>query len=330
MQQKKTTSIYLIFGEEYWLLKNHKQKIVDQVKKQYQVSRKIFNYELDFNWNEFNNEYYNNDLFSDKKIIEIQNLTNIKPKDQEVLAKLVINENNTLIITGNKITKRQKQANWFQKLNKAGTYIQCDLLNITQQISCMQEISQKLDLKLTKEELHEIWEQFEGNIIGAEQAMYQLKMIANSETITNEIIRETIHQKSTYKIYELNKALLNQDSQKVIKIIQQLKQQNQSFDLILWYFRKTIEEIHFLKANQDSDLEDYFVQLKIWGANKASYRKIIKNINNIKDIQDLITQANKIHELQKTSNQEKWVVLLHMHLYLTEIDKNQIQKSWKF
>lgn len=322
-------SNYLIFGDEYWLIKYCKQEIYKQAAKSGFNCKTHFIYEVDYSWHEFTNLYYSNDIFATKKIIEINTSTSIKPSDQKRFAELEINPNIILIITGKQLNANQKTAAWFVNLKNNGLHIPCSPLKPFQQKTWINKIAQKHKLNITQDALNMIYELCEGNMVGAEQSIYQLRLTNGTDQITEHNIQQNITKKSNYTLQELTTAVLNFETHKVIEIIQQLKYQNYSFSLVLWALKKILEQIHFLAQNHNpEDNEKMFQRNKIWGNKKDLYQASTNKINNINVINELISKTNEAYNDHRNTEKENWVNLLHLYLSFSEANKEQTKLRW--
>ena len=320
---------YLIFGDEYWLIKYCKQEIYKKGAKSGFNCKTHFIYEVDYSWHEFTDIYYSNDIFATKKIIEINTSTSIKPRDQKRFAELKPNPSIILIITGKQLNANQKNAEWFVNLKQNGLHIPCNPLKPFQQKTWIQKIAQKHKLNITNNALNTIYDLCEGNMVGAEQSIYQLSLTNGTDQITEQNIKQNITKKSNYTLQELTTALLNFETQTVIKIIQQLKYQNYSFSLVLWALKKILEQIHFLTCNHNQeDNEKMFQRNKIWGNKKDLYQASANQISNIDTLNELISKTNAAYNEYRSIEKENWVNLLHLYLSFSEANKAQTKLRW--
>ncbi len=268
-------SLYLLFGDEILLL----EEALDQLR---QVARgEGFNermrYGVDkgergFDWNQALPREQSMSLFSDKKIIELRIPTG-KPgiEGAAALAEYANapqSADTILVVISGAIDKRAQGSKWFKAFESRGITTECPLIGSQRLPGWIGQRMKAKGLGFDQGVTGQLAYFVEGNLLAAAQEIDLLALLAKDKKVTEELVQSTIADHARFSIYTFSDACLTGSTQRLIRILQSLKQGQIEPILILWSLTRETRTLCQLAAISDrgGNPRSEFQRLGVWSS----------------------------------------------------------------
>ncbi|AGS06917.1 DNA polymerase III subunit delta [Candidatus Profftella armatura] len=270
INSKNLSPIYTISSNEYLFLQEASDKIRKHVKHYGFHERNILTIDYLFKWDELLKINQELSLFYNKKIIElrISNIKQISKTGECILEKYInnLNKNNITIINLPKLDLLSQKKTWIQLLKNNFTFIEIPSIKI---IDLPKWINSRLisqQQNIDKKTLNFITEQVEGNLLAANQEIIKLFFLYGPGTLTFQQVKNSISKAAKYNIFSIKENILNGDLIRLILILQDLKNENETFPLILWVITQEICILLKFKTaiNNGKSLKNLFEKYHIY------------------------------------------------------------------
>ncbi len=257
--------IYLIYGGEIWQSNDTIKKIskfytglstsLDSIKKYYFANFLQF---IQFK-NTNGSEIFNLDLFCEKKInklikINIGNGKFTKQQQEELinlLNNLDLEQNNfVIILIAERLDQTTLNTNWFKTINKIGAVITTKQLSTNDMQKWAVDQFKQANLKISNEALVKFITMYQNNLQAAAQSIYKLKISCSNEEIDLKILMDFISDESQFSLFDLQNALVSNNVERIVYLLNSLKNHGQETILILWAIIKAIKNILAKTNNQ--------------------------------------------------------------------------------
>tara|TARA_B100000953_G_scaffold198030_1_gene163212 strand:+ start:4653 stop:5663 length:1011 start_codon:yes stop_codon:yes gene_type:complete len=237
------SSIYLLVGKPYHL-QNEVQFHIEFKLKSEGLDIKTYLIDSDFNLDLIRNDFETLSLFSEKKLIILNVLSNTIPK---LLLDFILN---TAIPKDLKIIIKVRPQTSAFKRNKFYSYIEknhcvIEIIELKGQIlqKWIENKFQRNKVKFTKESLAKILEKNEGNTSAIAQELYKMSLLKLDNV--DSYIKYT--QKSyKYTEYDLIDVALEGNLSKSLKILQYLNMVKSPEPYILFLIHNEIKKVYYL------------------------------------------------------------------------------------
>jgi DNA polymerase-3 subunit delta len=232
-------------------------------------------------------------LFEDKNYIEINYKTKPTADQQQSLIDIIsqLNDRSFLVITTDKLTKKELTLSWVEAINKSGVLLS---LNEDEARTAVNYILQQHKLTLSPQALTLLLELNQANLAQLLQEVYKLTLIhpAGSNLEVTDI---QTNNNSHYTIYQLSSAYLSANFPLALKILESLYTATEDAILILWVISEDIRKLIKLKAKlkQNNNIQQALQEIKAWGDNahklqlaehRLSYRDLIQLFDQLTEI----------------------------------------------
>lgn|SRR3990167_281990 len=282
--------IYLISTDTVFLAIETREKIICAAKQNFFLEHIIFHIEMGAQYEVLLNATQNQNLFSEKKIIDIRN-PNAK-FDEILMSELEKNDAfNLLIITTDQLTSAQQKTKWFSFIQKTGVYLPIFSMEKPALMQWIIDRGKKLTLQIDQESAELLMHYTEGNVTATHQAIEKLSLLYQNEKITAEKMSLALIENTSFNAFDLSKHFLLGNTKQIIKIIANLKNTDNELPMLLWILTKDIRELIMLHNNP------LYMQ-KIWGFKKPFFQVALKN-TSVNTLKKALIQASKIDQMFK-------------------------------
>ncbi len=298
----KLKKVYLIYdNEEYYSLVDY---VVTSLKTNFAPTN-INSYSVDryFNYQQIFDLINTQSLFHDKNYFELKYQTKPTVEHQQYLIKLIdmLDDYSLLIITTNKLTKKDIGLEWVKQVNKHGLSVSITNNNIHDIINY--KLNQK-NITIDATAIDELISLNQNNTVILLNIINQLEILFPLKShITNKDIIEYNQNNSQYNIYELSNAYLNGDITTALRILHNIYEKPEDAILIMWLITEDIRKLIKIKNLQKKKLpfNQIVEQLKIWGSatalwqkssNRLSYQHLIAIFNLLSQL-DMVVKGLK-------------------------------------
>lgn len=177
-----------------------------------------------------------------------------------------------LVISLNKITKTQENANWYKILSDTLVVVNCSTPDAMQFPQWIKNYLQHQAIVIEPSAIELLCYYYEGNLLALTQIIEQLKLLYPNTEISYDQVESNIHDSAVFTPYHWIDAMVAFKTKRAIHILQQLKM-NEFEALILLRIvqRELILIINLKKGLQHKSLKQVFDEHKIWQNKRQSY-----------------------------------------------------------
>ncbi|MGB0893285.1 MAG: DNA polymerase III subunit delta [Parashewanella sp.] len=310
--------VYLLFGDDPWLLDNCKQQILHAAKQQQFDERVQLQQDNHFSWNELVSEWQAMSLFASKRIIELTLPTGKPGADgSKIFNQLMAQPNPDVlfIIQGPKITAEQTNSKWFKSLDSQGIYLPCTTPEATQFQRWLDNRIRFFNLHLHADARALLVTLYEGNLLAADQALQLLQLLAPDRSINAEELSHYFEDQSRFNVFQLSDALLSNRKSKSQHMLAQLKAEDTAMPIILWALFKELNILLVLKLAQQQrqNLAPLWKKHRIWDKRKPLYQDALNRLS-LSNIEHMQAMASQIELNLKQQGIEDWTAISHLCL----------------
>lgn len=318
--QHKLAPIFLLSGDEHFLLQETCKLIYEQARAQGFTNREIFHIETGFNWEDFVLTANNYSLFDENSILELRlnsKITEIGSKALQTYANTPPN-NKLLIIITNKLDAAIQKTAWFKAIDAVGVIIQVWPLDQRQLPSWIQNKLAQAALKTDANGLKLLIDHSAGNLLAASQEIDKLRLIYGPKFLSAKEIELVISDNSKYNVFNLVDNMLHANKAHTLKIIENLKNEAVEPTIILWAIVRELRTLIGINSaiSLGKSMDEALQQHNIWSARKLNIKKILQTFN-LSQLQNILYRATKLDLIIKGVNPGNFWVELEQ-LFLTE------------
>lgn len=319
---KKFRSLYVLFGQDYFLLNNAAEsiKLAWKNAKNNDVEETILSINHASDWSMIETEANSYSLFASFVLLDLRyDKKTIEVPGKEFITRYLDNINSSCLLILRAPNLLQKQLTWLYNHEKILAVQTSPLNNIAMQKWIADQLQSK-GLKF-EQQIPALIQQFtQGNMLACAQSIEKLELIAEPTTIlSQELVIEQLVDQCDYQLFELADACLLEHPDKVIQLLRHASNTKVEPTLILWLLaeeiRKLIQLIELTKY-QSLSFDTACNQLKIWPQRAKLYSTALKKIK-LDLLLQLIKFCKKIDEMIKSSqNNRIWQSLEQLALSL--------------
>ncbi|CEG56698.1 DNA polymerase III subunit delta [Legionella fallonii] len=317
--QKKIAPLYVLIGQEYYLLEESLTIIKSSIKKTYECDEKIFSLQSSEEWTNITEEASNYSLFSEASLLNIfYDKKTIDATGKKVITEYLraMNSHCFAIIRAPNIPIKQIQ--WLCNHENAVVVVAYPLQTDAMK-SWIKNQFKKNALKFDHQVPDLIYNYTQGNMLACAQVIEKITLThaANSQINAHDAL-EHLSDQCVYTLFELTDACLLGHSNKAIHILRQAAEDKTEAILVLWVLTQEVRLLLQLlfHVQQNIDFKTACSQLKIWPQRMAFYQSSIKRLTS-SFLEQLLQQCKLIDEQIKSNlNTQVWNSLEKLSLSL--------------
>ena len=283
--QKRLLPVYLVFGDEYFLVEEASDVIRQQARKLGADERHVWHVDDGFNWSTLNWHGKTMSLFASKRLLEIR-LPSGSPgrEGAEVIRRYVAKPppDTTLIIISGAIDKRSQKSKWFVELGAVGATVAVWPIPFAMLPRWIIERAQKRHLRMSEQVATLIAERIEGNLFAAAQEVDKLQLLCPSGEVDEKTVLDTVIDSARFKSFDLMSAAFNGEIAKIPRMIAKLRAEGLRMEQVLaavsWSLHRPIDMA--IQLEQGKTIEQVLTAQRIWERDKAMMRGVLKRHNN--------------------------------------------------
>ncbi|WP_137935815.1 DNA polymerase III subunit delta [Chitinivorax sp. B] len=319
--QRGLSSLYVLHGEEAFLLLEAADRIRSRARQDGFIEREVLTVEPGFKWNELMMAGASQSLFGDRKLLELR-IPSGKPGTEgaQVLQDYCANlsSDTVTLITLPKLDRAQQSSKWFTTLDSAGVVMAAwpiDRSHLPQWISARLALQNQQVERTTLEFLAD---KVEGNLFAAHQEVQKLALLYPEGALSLELVRDAVLDVTRYDVFKLGEALLQGDAGRFMKVLDGLHAEGESPVLVLWALTEEIRTM--LKLKQGLAMRQSLSQLmkdhRVWGERQKLMEPALRRVA----IPALQAGLRKSHEIDRSikgvSANEPWAAMMRLGLSL--------------
>ncbi len=305
--------IYLLYGEEYFLLKSKEDEIIKSSKIDNIIS-------IDFSSSKLSdvlNEVYYCDLFNSKKLIIVSNFSfkSLNKDEEESFKKYLDNMNDNIVILKSIDASIDSKKTIIKKLNKVGNVYNAKKLDKYELTSYLIELFKKEKYKISDTLIKKVidicsYSKYSNDNSYIFNEINKLMMYKyDTKEITSEDVEAVISKNMDNEMYNLVNAVLCKDTKNIFDEFKIIKELEVDPYFILSSISKqfrTLTQIKILSSGMAGD-----AIAKKLGMNPYAIQIIGKNtrLYSIDDLANILEKIFYTDEKMKSENIDKYRIL---------------------
>lgn len=203
----------------------------------------------------------------------------------------------SLLISLNKMTKTQENAQWFKALSEHLLVISCNMPDAQQ---LPQWITQQLpyyELQIERQGVELLSYYYEGNLLALSQILEQFKLLYPTGKVSYDQLESNINDAAIFTPYHWIDAMIAGKTKRSMHILQQLKINDiEPLILLRTLQRELIQLINLNKYAAEHNLKMAYDTYKVW----QNRRNLLTPYLNKTSVEQLYQILNKLTELEIT------------------------------
>lgn len=316
--------IYLISGEEIVLIHAACNAIRLAAKKAGFTDRQVFYSDTHFNASSLIGCMNNYGLFADKQLLELHLSQGLSETITQTLILYARNPpcNKLLLIIAGKLDSRLQQTAWFKSIDKVGLVIPIWPLQTPQLFRWVTARFHAMGLKVEKSAIECLIFATEGNLLATVQTIEKLSLYldAKNNVVTIDILMQTLSDNTRFDPFKLIDAALAGNSERCLRILARLEEENVEPLLILWALSRECRLLasFAFKLNQGQNLTLLFQEQPIWEKRKPLLQLALTR-HTLMHWYQLLSLASRIDQLIKgVGTGHVWNALQTLSLEIAE------------
>lgn len=320
LKQQLTTKLaplYLLFGNEPFLIEESASLIREKIRKEDVEYYKI-NIQEQKAWQEiFGQAKEQFSLWSKTKLFELQFPAKLSTTEIGALNAFLAEDFASdiyLILKIGSLTRQQQQAAWFVKVQQNGIIVPHWSPSLQGFSKWVLARAKERNLHLSPQEIESIVVATENNALAAAQEIERLTLcnLASQEELALAPI-----QQSQYEVYDLVIAALNQQSERLLKMLASFKDSQVPLPLILWVVGTSLRAFLNCAAHPLLDHERIFRQAGIKGSVYETYAKVAHKVV-ILSCRQWLAQLSEVDLAIKTGKIEfAWEIITNILIHFS-------------
>ena len=306
--KKKLHAVYLLTGQDHYLLNDAAQCIKTAWRGQHACDEKKIWLNTKADWMSLFDEANSYSMFSETVLIDASlDKKSMDAAEKKMLQHYMqhINPRCLVLIRAPHVPNKQLQLltnNEHTLLVQAYPFSAQELQRwITLALS-------RHNLEYTKEIPALIHQFTQGNMLACAQVIEKLTLVASGKPLTQEIVREQLSDQCDYQLYELADACLASNVEKALHLLRLARQNRTEPTLILWLLSQEIRQLTQLchLRNQSIPLALACAQLNIWPQRARSYELALKRLSLV-SLYELLQRCQHIdNQIKSNQNAMIW------------------------
>lgn len=280
--QKKIQAIYVLFGQDHYLLDDAALSIKTAWRKRGDCDEKIIHITTPEDWILLRDEANSYSLFAEHVLLDARfEKKTIDATGKAIISQYLQNTNPRSLIILHAHLIPAKQWQWLTNQENA-TLVQVFPFTDAAIQTWISAQLQARSIRFMPQVPALIHQYTQGNMLACAQVIEKLALISDAEGILSiDIVREQLVDHCDFQLYELADACLSSNAAKAIQLLRQACNQRTEPTLILWLLsqeiRLLIQLSHSLKQNLP--LTTACNQLKIWPQRAKLYEKTLTRLS---------------------------------------------------
>ncbi|CUS48759.1 MAG: DNA polymerase III delta subunit HolA [Idiomarinaceae bacterium HL-53] len=281
--QQSLKPIYLVFGDESFLVQQALDTLRAAAKKQGFSERKQLLQNKEFDWGELKAATQEMSLFSAQIRIELE-LPDGSPGKEGAKAFNEFLETQSqdqlLLVFGPRVNKTTQNTKWFKSLAERGVYIPIYSPDAKQLPQYIQQRAKVHNVQLATDAIQQLAVWYEGNLLALEQELMKLKLRQPADAFLwqREALTDSVTDQSRFDIFALRDALISQSLKRYLHTLARLRELGEEPILISWTLAKlrTILDQLALAMATRSDVRSIFTKERIWPQQQSAFEQLAR------------------------------------------------------
>ncbi len=334
--QKKLAPVYIVSGDEPL----QRQECVDAIREVARehgfIDREIMDGETGFEWASVRMSSRERSLFGDPRILDLRLPQKPDREGQEVLSGIAgaPSEEILLLVQLPKLTAKDQQASWFQKLETQGVHIQVWPLEGDRLIRWIEHRMSTRGLLTNQSGVRLLAARVEGNLLAAAQEIEKLRILHGGEQLTDAMIREAVADNSRYDVFDLAEEILTGHLGRIRRILKGLRSEGIAPQVALWSVTRELRLANRLKRElaEGKSFDTLANTHRLWDRHKSAMQAALGRLTS-QNIRSCLLRAAEVDRIGKgLAPGDTWDALWGLCVAVatgTVSPSNTSHSSWK-
>ena len=233
---RSVAGIYLVSGDEPLLVGESADAIRAAARAAGYADRMVFFIDRSFAWDELRHASQSLSLFAERRLFELRMPSGKPDKGAQQLAELAAlppPDVVCLVVTG-KLDRKASDAPWVRAVEKHGIWVPIRAVETAALPAWLRERAKQLQVDMEPAAAQLIVDRVEGNLLAAKQEMEKLRLLANGEPISLELVLRSVGDSARYDVFQLAEAAAAGDAARALRVLLGLKSEGVEPTLVLW------------------------------------------------------------------------------------------------
>ena len=188
-------------------------------------------------------------LFADRKLIEVQ-LPSGKPGTEgskAIQEYLAGEQEDVLLIISGRIDKQSQKSKWYVALDQAGVVLPVWPISPAELPGWIAARMKTAGVTADNDAVTLLAERLEGNLLAASQEIEKLRLLHGEQTITAELVADTVSDNARYDAFRLVDVALSGDSRGAVRTLRGLRAEAIQPPVLLWALSREVRLLADLK-----------------------------------------------------------------------------------
>ena len=188
-------------------------------------------------------------LFADRKLIEVQ-LPSGKPGTEgskAIQEYLAGDQEDVLLIVSGRIDKQSQKSKWYVALDQAGVVLPVWPISPAELPGWIAARMKTAGLTADNDAVTLLAERLEGNLLAASQEIEKLRLLHGEQTITSELVADTVSDNARYDAFRLVDVALSGDGRGAVRTLRGLRAEAIQPPVLLWALSREVRLLADLK-----------------------------------------------------------------------------------
>jgi DNA polymerase-3 subunit delta len=311
--QKRIAPLYMLIGQDNYLLENSLITIKSAIKKNYDYDEKIISIQSAEDWHIVKEEANSYSLFSEIVLLNIYfDKKTLDAAGKKILTEYLASINSRCFIIIRAPNIPAKQLLWLSPHEHAIITVASPLSPEAMKSWITSQLKQN-SFNFDQQIPNLIHHYTQGNMLACAQVIEKITLANTVGTLSIQQVQEHLSDQCEHDLFELVEACLLGNSNKVIQILRHAANNKTEGTLVLWILSQEIRVMLQLShlIEQKIDLKSACNQLKVWPQRVSLYQTCCNRLNNNE-------QLSKGNEKNTGEIQS---VLRQLHRYCCSIDE---------
>lgn len=281
--QQKIAPIYLLIGQDNYLIQEAQHTIKTAIQKKYTAEIKKFSIQTPEQWVDVLHEANSYSLFSDQVILDLSlEKKTLDAEGKHFFSDYLKSINTRCFIILQAPNLQIKPLQWLSSHDQVVIVLSFPLDPETMKNWIAHQLKKHLFL-YEPEVPHLIYQYTQGNMLASAQAIEKITLTQpNSIPLNAKSVLEHLSDQSEHSLYELVNAILSGLPELAIQILRKSAQNKTEPAFVLWILSHEIRRLFQLSnvSQKPIEFKATCAELKIWPNQSLLYQKSLKRFNH--------------------------------------------------
>lgn len=313
--------LYLLSGDVPLLLQESVSAIRTKAKQLGYDEHYTYTVNAQLDWSELTGLINAYTLFSSKRVIELQFSATVNAATGKQLQQLctTLNDSTILIAQFPKLDSKTQQTAWFRQIEKSAVFIPIWPIESGRLPGWLKQRLQQFEIILDNASLQLLADAVDGNLLAAAQTIEKMYLTYGKGKLSLDQVEASLTDQARFDVFQLVEQCMLGQADKVIRILQSLKQTGNEPILMVWALAREIRLLLtiFEQQQQGKSLDQCFRDQGIWEKRKPPLRAALQRFSYTQ-WQTLLGQLSTVdRQIKGIAVGNHWITLEQFCLHLT-------------